>query len=62
MADQITLTIDGRSVTAEAGELLIAVAQRAGNYIPRFCCIPAWSRWACAACAWSRSRGRGAGR
>ncbi len=40
MAERITLTLDGRPVEAEAGELLIAVAQRAGTYLPRFCSHP----------------------
>jgi len=40
VAERVTLTIDGRPVEAEAGELLIAVAQRSGNYIPRFCWHP----------------------
>ncbi len=40
MAERVTLTIDGRPVEADAGELLIAVAQRAGTYIPRFCWHP----------------------
>ncbi len=40
MAERVTLTIDGRPVEAAAGELLIAVAQRAGTYLPRFCWHP----------------------
>ncbi len=35
--DEVTLTIDGKEVTAANGELLIAVAERHGTYIPRFC-------------------------
>ncbi len=35
-----TFTIDGRTVTADAGEFLIAAAERAGTYIPRFCYHP----------------------
>ena len=31
------ITIDGRAVTARKGELIIAAAERAGTYIPRFC-------------------------
>ena len=34
---QVQLTINGRAVTAEKGELVIAAAQRVGDYIPRFC-------------------------
>lgn len=37
MPDRVTINLDGRPVEAEAGELLITVAQRAGTYIPRFC-------------------------
>jgi NADH-quinone oxidoreductase subunit G len=38
--DTITLTIDGRQVEAEKGELVIAAAERSGTYIPRFCYHP----------------------
>jgi NADH-quinone oxidoreductase subunit G len=38
--EQISLTLDGRTVTAKPGELLIAAAERAGTYIPRFCYHP----------------------
>jgi NADH-quinone oxidoreductase subunit G len=40
MAERVTITVDGRPVEADAGELLIAVAQRAGTYLPRFCWHP----------------------
>lgn len=40
MAERITITLDGQAVEAAAGELLIAVAERAGTYIPRFCSHP----------------------
>ena len=36
----VTVTVNGRAVEAEAGELLIEVAERAGSYIPRFCYHP----------------------
>jgi len=36
----LKVTIDGREVDAERGELVIAVAERAGVYIPRFCYHP----------------------
>ncbi len=36
----LTFTLDGRSVNAAKGELLIAAAERAGTYIPRFCYHP----------------------
>ena len=35
--DAVPITIDGRPFTARKGELLIAAAERAGTYIPRFC-------------------------
>ena len=37
---QISLTLDGRTISAKPGELLIAAAERAGTYIPRFCYHP----------------------
>ncbi|HTZ09146.1 MAG TPA: NADH-quinone oxidoreductase subunit NuoG [Acidimicrobiales bacterium] len=36
----VTITIDGRQVTTPAGEFLIAAAERAGTFIPRFCYHP----------------------
>ncbi|HUS62002.1 MAG TPA: NADH-quinone oxidoreductase subunit NuoG [Acidimicrobiales bacterium] len=38
--DTVTITVDGRAVEAKAGEMLIAAAERAGTYIPRFCYHP----------------------
>jgi NADH-quinone oxidoreductase subunit G len=38
--DQLTFTLDGRALTAKKGELIIAAAERAGTYIPRFCYHP----------------------
>ena len=35
--DEVTVTIDGATVRAQRGELLIRVAQDSGTYIPRFC-------------------------
>jgi NADH-quinone oxidoreductase subunit G len=40
VADRVTITVDGRPVEAVAGEPLIAAAERAGSYIPRFCWHP----------------------
>ncbi|MGH9002962.1 MAG: 2Fe-2S iron-sulfur cluster-binding protein, partial [Acidimicrobiia bacterium] len=37
MPGRVNVTIDGRQVEAEAGELVIKVAQDHGVYIPRFC-------------------------
>ena len=39
-SEELTFTLDGRQVTASKGELLIAAAERAGTYIPRFCYHP----------------------
>jgi NADH-quinone oxidoreductase subunit G len=36
----VSFTLDGRPTTAMEGELLIAAAERAGTYIPRFCYHP----------------------
>jgi len=36
----VTITVDGKAVAAEPGEMLIAAAERAGVYIPRFCYHP----------------------
>lgn len=36
----VTVTVNGRSVEAAPGELLIEVAERAGSYVPRFCYHP----------------------
>ncbi|MBW4030277.1 MAG: NADH-quinone oxidoreductase subunit NuoG [Acidobacteria bacterium] len=37
---KVNITVDGRSVEAAPGELLITAAERAGTYIPRFCYHP----------------------
>ena len=36
----VSITVDGRTIEAEPGELLIAAAERDGTYIPRFCHHP----------------------
>ena len=38
--NEITFTLDGREITANKGEMIIAAAERAGTYIPRFCYHP----------------------
>ena len=38
--EDVSFTMDGRALTAYKGELLIAAAERAGTYIPRFCYHP----------------------
>jgi len=39
-SDEFEFTLDGRTVRARKGEMLIAAAERAGTYIPRFCYHP----------------------
>ncbi|MEY4361468.1 MAG: NADH-quinone oxidoreductase subunit [Actinomycetota bacterium] len=39
----VSITINGRSVAARKGELIIAAADRSGDYIPRFCYHPRMS-------------------
>jgi NADH-quinone oxidoreductase subunit G len=39
-ATEVSFTLDGRTVAAKPGEMLIAAAERAGTYIPRFCYHP----------------------
>ncbi len=38
--EEVTFTLDGREVVARKGEMLIAAAERAGTFIPRFCYHP----------------------
>ena len=38
--EQVTFTLDGRQVTADKGTMLIAAAEQAGTFIPRFCYHP----------------------
>jgi NADH-quinone oxidoreductase subunit G len=38
--ETVTFTLDGRQVTANKGEMVIAAAERAGTFIPRFCYHP----------------------
>ncbi|MCU1386729.1 MAG: nuoG, partial [Ilumatobacteraceae bacterium] len=33
----VSITINGRAVTAQKGDLIIKAAENAGDYIPRFC-------------------------
>jgi NADH-quinone oxidoreductase subunit G len=41
--DAVTVTINGRQVPGRKGELIIAAADRSGDYIPRFCYHPRMS-------------------
>ena len=36
----VTISINGKSVAARKGELIIAAADRTNDYIPRFCYHP----------------------
>ena len=38
--ERLTFTLDGREVEAKKGDLLIAAAERAGTFVPRFCYHP----------------------
>ena len=38
--EPVTFTLDGRQVTADKGTMLIAAAEQAGTFIPRFCYHP----------------------
>jgi len=38
--DTVTVTVDGRAIEAQRGEMVIAAAERSGTYIPRFCWHP----------------------
>ena len=38
--EELEFTLDGRTVRARKGEMLIAAAERAGTFIPRFCYHP----------------------
>ena len=38
--EDVEFTLDGRTVHAHKGELIIAAAERAGTFIPRFCYHP----------------------
>ena len=37
MSERVSITIDGREIDVDAGQLLIEAAQENGTYIPRFC-------------------------
>ena len=38
--EKVSIVLDGRAVEAVKGEMIIAAAERAGTYIPRFCYHP----------------------
>jgi NADH-quinone oxidoreductase subunit G len=57
----VTVTIDGRTITAATGELVIDAAERNGVYIPRFCYHPRMrSVGMCRMCIVDIDTGRGA--
>jgi NADH-quinone oxidoreductase subunit G len=37
---KVTITLDGREIAADKGELVISAAEKVGTYIPRFCYHP----------------------
>ncbi|MBW3644044.1 MAG: NADH-quinone oxidoreductase subunit NuoG [Actinobacteria bacterium] len=56
----VTITVDGRQVEAQPGELVIAAAERHGVYIPRFCYHPRMrSVGMCRMCVVEIDSGRG---
>ena len=60
MSDPVTIVLDGRTVEATAGEMLIEVADREGVPIPRFCYHPKLSVAAnCRMCLVEVARARG---
>src|SRR5262249_16744357 len=40
ITDPVTITVDGKEVDVQRGELLIDACERNGTYIPRFCYHP----------------------
>ena len=40
VTSSVTISVNGRSLEAATGELLIEAAERAGHYVPRFCYHP----------------------
>ncbi len=56
----VAITLNGRPITARAGELIIAAAERHGEYIPRFCYHPRMSSVGmCRQCMVEVDTGRG---
>jgi NADH-quinone oxidoreductase subunit G len=40
ITDPVQITVNGETVTAQKGELVIDACERSGSYIPRFCYHP----------------------
>ena len=58
--DIVKITVNGQEVDAKPGELVIAAAERAGEYIPRFCYHPRMSSVGmCRQCMVEIDTGRG---
>src|SRR5690606_1377170 len=58
--DAVAITLNGRPVVARKGELVIDAAERAGEYIPRFCYHPRMSTVGmCRQCLVEIDTGRG---
>ncbi|MAT04152.1 MAG: NADH dehydrogenase (quinone) subunit G [Acidimicrobiaceae bacterium] len=58
--DAVTITVNGRAFAAHQGELVINAAERAGEYIPRFCYHPRMSSVGmCRQCLVEIDTGRG---
>ena len=61
MSDQsVEITVNGKTVSAKPGEMVIAAAERAGEFIPRFCYHPRMSSVGmCRQCLVEIDTGRG---
>ena len=61
MSDQsVEITVNGKTISAKPGEMVIAAAERAGEFIPRFCYHPRMSSVGmCRQCLVEIDTGRG---
>ena len=61
MSEQsVEITVNGKTISAEPGEMVIAAAERAGEFIPRFCYHPRMSSVGmCRQCLVEIDTGRG---
>ncbi|MEC6988680.1 MAG: 2Fe-2S iron-sulfur cluster-binding protein, partial [Actinomycetota bacterium] len=61
MSEQsVEITVNGKTISAELGEMVIAAAERAGEFIPRFCYHPRMSSVGmCRQCLVEIDTGRG---
>ena len=45
MSEEITITVDGRTVAAQPGQTILTACERAGIWIPRLCAHPELTVW-----------------